>query len=115
MKTIFKEFSTLVKAKDPGIQKYTISLSPVDGEITMRNNRKSIYVQTIDGRQEVVFLYDAQHPDVKALKQAIETKENYNFSAMPVADFNIGDVQKCRNFYFPRPEFETGKMECSFR
>ncbi len=95
-----KEYSTLVKAKDPGIQKYSISLTELEGEVTNLNNRQTIYVQTIDGRQEVVLLYDSPHPDVKSLRQAIEAKENYSFSAMSVSDFNVSDIANVGIFIF---------------
>lgn len=67
----------ILEAKKPGLQKYVIKLSPLKGEVTLRNNSAEIFIEVLDGRQKVLIVANTAHPDVGALKQAIEINENY--------------------------------------
>ncbi len=64
-------------AKNKGIQHYTIRLSPISNELSVRNNAQTIFVEVIDGRQKVLILANSPHPDLTALKQSIEVNKNY--------------------------------------
>ena len=64
-----------VPATKIGFQQYTIDLSPLDGEYTLKNNKKSFYIEVMDSRSKVLILSQAPHPDISALKQALETNE----------------------------------------
>lgn len=99
-KTVFtKEFSIatkqqllnesiFIKATEVGVQRYTISFSVVDGEASITNNNKDIYVEVLDGRQNILILANAPHPDIKALKNSIETNENYKVTTSFFSDFD---------------------------
>ncbi len=86
-----KDFTTSIEvsatAEQVGIQQYKIVISPVSGEITTANNTEYAFVEVIDGRQKVLALYDAPHPDIKALKQVVERNKNYSFDAMSIRDY----------------------------
>ena len=60
-----------------GVQKYTVSVAPVQGELSRVNNSQTIYVEVIDGKQNILILAHAPHPDISSIKQAIEQNENY--------------------------------------
>jgi hypothetical protein len=64
-------------ARNKGIQQYTVSLSPITNELSVRNNRQTIFVEVIDGRQKVLIIASSPHPDLSALKQSIEINKNY--------------------------------------
>jgi hypothetical protein len=64
-------------AKKKGIHHYKISLSSVTGEITAANNRKDIYIEVQESKRKIVIVADSPHPDIAALKLAIESNENY--------------------------------------
>ena len=72
----------------PGILQYTIKLKTVAGETITENNIDVAYVEVIDGRQKVLLLYDAPHPDVKAFKNAIEQNKNYQFEQADIKNYN---------------------------
>ena len=80
--------SIFIKATEVGVQRYTISFSVVDGEISTTNNAKDIYVEVLDGRQNILILANAPHPDIKALKNGIEFNENYNVTTSFFSDFD---------------------------
>ena len=72
-----------IKAEAKGLQKYVATLTVVDGEVESENNRQTIYVDVIDGRRKVLIVGHAPHPDLGAMKQAVES--NPNFEARVVA------------------------------
>lgn len=67
----------ILEAKKPGLQKYTIRLSSLKGEVTQHNNSSDIFIEVLDGRQKVLIVANTAHPDIAALRQAIEINENY--------------------------------------
>ncbi len=67
----------ILEAKKPGLQKYSVRLSSLKGELTQRNNSTDIFIEVLDGRQKVLIVANTAHPDVAALRQAIEVNENY--------------------------------------
>lgn len=81
-------FNTTLHAAKPGIQRYRISVSPLQGEISKDNNYQEIVVEVLDSRQKILLLQAAPHPDVAALKQAIEKNKNYSLDNMLLSDFH---------------------------
>ena len=77
----------LFDAEEVGVQHYRISLSTIKGEISYVNNVKDIYIEVLDGRQNILILSNAPHPDVKALRLGIESNENYNVTNLLISEF----------------------------
>lgn len=75
-------------ALKPGVQPYQIKLKTLAGETITENNYDVAYVEVIDGRQKVLMLYDAPHPDVKAFRSAVEQNKNYQFEAADIKNYN---------------------------
>lgn len=65
-------------AKNKGIQQYSIRLSPIANELSIKNNSQTIFVEVIDGRQKVLIIANSPHPDLTAIKQSIEINKNYS-------------------------------------
>lgn len=86
--TDFSQTETFViDADKPGVQTYQISLSTVANESSSKNNVRSVAVEVIDGHQKVAIVAAAPHPDISALKQAIEFNQNYEVSTFLAKDF----------------------------
>ncbi|NEU09879.1 hypothetical protein GZH53_16255 [Flavihumibacter sp. R14] len=81
-------------AKRRGIQRYTINLSPVANELSKENNTQTIFVEVIDGRQNVLIIANAPHPDIAALRQSIEINKNYEVQIAYADDVNEAAVRK---------------------
>ena len=73
----FKAFDFKTSSAQKGVQHYTIELGAISGESSARNNRREVYVDIIDGRQKILLLALAPHPDIKALRSLIESNDNY--------------------------------------
>jgi hypothetical protein len=64
-----------LEADRPGLNKYQISISPLASELNTANNRQNIYIEVLDSRKKVLMLAAAPHPDIGALKQAFEDRQ----------------------------------------
>jgi len=78
----------ILDARETGIQKYSIAIEAVDGELSLLNNRKDIYVEVLDAKSRVLIVGSAPHPDISALKQAISSNLNYEVSEILLNDLN---------------------------
>lgn len=72
-----KTFAVKLQTLKKGMQKISISIDGISGELSNQNNQQTIFVEVLDGREKVLIMADAPHPDVSALKQAIESNKNY--------------------------------------
>jgi hypothetical protein len=84
----FNTTKVQLEAKEKGLQRYTISLSRVEGEVTYDNNQQDIFIEVLDSRQKILLLTAAPHPDIAAIKSAISQNENYDIESYHVNDFN---------------------------
>ena len=85
----YSEWVTLsLEAKDAGMHRYKISLTPVDDEITTENNSMDVFIQVIDERKKIALIYNAPHPDISAIVQSLKGNENYKIETFPVDKFN---------------------------
>ncbi|MDY5969377.1 MAG: hypothetical protein SPJ13_05140 [Bacteroidales bacterium] len=74
-------------ADKPGLRQYTIKLAPCEGEGTIRNNVRTFSVEVVDGQRKIVILSAAPHPDVAALKRAIENRRGYTVETSLARDW----------------------------
>jgi hypothetical protein len=75
-------------ANAAGLQRFTVALTPVEGEKNLLNNRQDIFIDVLDGREKVLIVGAAPHPDMGALKLAIETNDNYQVDVFTLKDFD---------------------------
>jgi len=79
-------------AKQKGVQRFTISLSPLDEELSKENNFQTFFVEVVDGKQKIFILANAPHPDITALKQSIESNKNYEVKTDFPGSYNSTDL-----------------------
>ena len=77
----------IIPANKAGIIHYQLSLTNLEGEVTYRNNVKDIYVEVLDGRQKILLVANSPHPDIAAIKTAIESNKNYQLDVVYAGDF----------------------------
>lgn len=78
--SFFDTREIVLDANQVGVQRYRISLTGVEGEASVANNSKDIFIDVLDARQKILILANAPHPDVTALRQAISNNKNYEVS-----------------------------------
>lgn len=77
-------------AEETGLQRYRIEMQPLQQEHVTGNNISDIYIEILDSRKKILILYEAPHPDVSAIKQAIESNYHYEVT-----------IAKADNFFEP--------------
>ncbi len=70
-----KTINTLVKAESVGLKSLRLRISPLDNEKNTINNTKEVALEVIDEKTNVTLVSDMLHPDIGALKKAIESNE----------------------------------------
>lgn len=83
-----QKFNWIFKAKTIGLQKYSIEISGLKNEKNIQNNRTSFYVDVLNSKQKIALIYQAPHPDINALKQSIETYDDFEVSTFSINTFN---------------------------
>jgi len=83
----------LVDAKKKGIRHFVIQVTSLPGEVTYSNNIKDVFIEIVENKQKVLILANAPNPDLGALKNAIETSQNYEVKIDQVNTFDgrLGD------------------------
>jgi hypothetical protein len=87
-----KNIPVKLKASKLGLQKYTVQLSPVQDEISEKNNVQSIFIEVIDARQKVLIAAASPHPDITALKQAVMLNKNFEVKVVLAEELNALNV-----------------------
>jgi len=73
----FETVRLTLSAKEKGVQRYQVSLHPVENEISVKNNSASFTIEVIDQRDKIAILYHSPHPDIAAIKSALEISDRF--------------------------------------
>ena len=72
--------NTVLDATTVGIKNIKISLSPLENERNIANNSRQIGIEVIDEKTNIALVSNMLHPDLGALKKAIESNEQRSVS-----------------------------------
>ena len=81
----FETVKFSVEAKSKGVHHYRVDLTELDGEVTHKNNHSAFFVEVVESRDKVAIVYNSPHPDVAALREALEGTDNYDVEVFPVS------------------------------
>ncbi len=73
------EVKFILEADEKGLQRYQVEVAAKEGELTYKNNILQAYIDIVDGREKILFVAPSPHPDIKAIRGAIESNKNYEF------------------------------------
>ncbi|MCU0471552.1 MAG: VWA domain-containing protein, partial [Arcicella sp.] len=79
-------------ANQIGVQHLVVEIDVLGGEFSSKNNRQDAYVEVIDGKEKILLLVLAPHPDIKALKSIIDKNENYELDVKILTENANPDV-----------------------
>jgi len=99
--------SILLNADKVGVHTYKATLSSVENEKNKFNNVKDFAVEVIDQRTEIALVSNIVHPDLGAIKKAIESNVQRK-----VTLFKTNEIKELNNFnvlifYQPTSEFKS--------
>jgi len=66
---------------------YTVRIENHDNEITYKNNTFLFSVDVMESQQNILILYESVHPDVAAIRRALETNKNYSVTVSSTQEF----------------------------
>ncbi len=84
----FKKINFEIKAENTGIRQLRIVLNEISGELSTKNNLKTIVVEVIDSKQKILILANSPHPDVSAIRQSLSVNQNFETDFYILKDFN---------------------------
>lgn len=76
-----------LQADQEGIQFYTLEIQSFEGEQNTENNKHEIAIDVLKNIQKTLILSSAPHPDVSALKSALQEGQNYKVSTALFHEF----------------------------
>lgn len=76
----YKTYTFNLSTSKKGIQKINISLKNIGNEVSLSNNTQNVFVEVIDEKQNILIYANAPHPDISALKQALQSNKSYALS-----------------------------------
>ncbi len=99
----FTKISFMLTADKSGVRKYTAVLDIIENEHSTQNNKRDFMVEIIDSKQKILLLADAPHPDIGAIKRAMETNANLEVNYFGIRDFtgNIADFDMVVLYQLP--------------
>ncbi len=83
-----RRFTFYPEAEGEGMQRYTVSLKPLPEEKNTSNNTRNVYIDVIDEQASVLFLAASPHPDLFAMKAAIESRPQYKVTTALIDSFD---------------------------
>lgn len=93
-KTIAQQFLTLKEGtweypikfffepKDEGTMRYTVSVSRLEGELTVANNTKSVFVKVMKSKMKVLLVAGAPSSDVAFIRRALTEDKNVDLEVL---------------------------------
>ena len=89
-----ESITALLNASDVGLKTLRISVDPLVNEENKTNNVKYVAVEVIDEKTNVAIVSDVLHPDLGALKKALESNEQRSVTIVkPMVDLeNLKDI-----------------------
>jgi len=82
-----------ISADEIGLLRFEVEVRSLDEEVSESNNSRYFFIEVLEGRQEVLILSASPHPDVSALKLAINGSKHFNATSMVLRSFD-GNLEK---------------------
>jgi hypothetical protein len=77
-----------LRATNAGLQHFVVAVSLLDDESNVINNKADVFIDILDSREKILIVGAAPHPDIGALKQSIESNDNYEVQACTLSQFD---------------------------
>lgn len=80
-----KKFDFMLSADATGLQRFTVRVAALDGEYDATNNSRTVYIEVLESRRIIACIGAAAHPDIGALRMALEAMESYELRLFDLA------------------------------
>lgn len=83
----YRKIQFMIPADATGLQKYRLEADYHLGEANIMNNSVEFIVEVIDTRQKILILYDAPHPDIGAVREAMGDSPGFELEVFDIEEF----------------------------
>ena len=90
----FQSLSFELSADKVGKQRYIADVKVVEGEYSVKNNVKEFIVDVVNGKEKILFLAFAPHPDIKAFKNIIEKNDLFELQVQIIQSTEASEIGK---------------------
>ncbi|WP_396637900.1 vWA domain-containing protein [Maribacter sp. R77961] len=103
-----KNIKTLIKAASVGKKEIKVTITQLQSERNTANNRRETSIEVIDEKTKIGLVSEILHPDLGALKKAIENNEQRTVQIIQPSkvNTNLDDIDLFI-FYQPSPSFNS--------
>ncbi|WP_301400385.1 VWA domain-containing protein [Polaribacter huanghezhanensis] len=100
--------STTIVSTEEGVQYYKASVAKIESEENVENNSNTFSVEVLNEQTKILLLTSFIHPDLGAIKKAIETNKQRSVTIENIKDFKgkLAEYQLVV-LYQPTVQFET--------
>jgi hypothetical protein len=81
-------FQFFITPEEPGVKNYHVSLQSNEIEKNKFNNVKEFFIDVVDDRKKILLLFSHHHPDVAAIKESLESNDQYQVHSHWLSDLN---------------------------
>ena len=81
-----------LEATNKGLKDYTISIKGIEEEFSLNNNTRHAYIEIVEGKRKILLASKNPHPDIKALRNAVEKNDNYQLDLFIPGISNVESV-----------------------
>ncbi len=107
------EFTFFITADAPGIKQYTFSVTQFEGEVTLLNNKREVFVEILESKKQILIAANSPHPDIRAIRSVLEETGNYEVTVFiermtDTPDNRKFDMQILMDGVNPFPDAKSG-------
>jgi len=81
-----KKINLEIEAENSGVQQYVVSLTKNEDEKNLKNNSKIFAIDVVDSKQKILIVANSPHPDIAAIKNAINTNQNFEVDFATISE-----------------------------
>lgn len=89
----FESLPFQLPANAVGKQRFIARLQVLEGEHSAQNNSREFVVDVVNGKEKILLLAPAPHPDIKALKSIIDRNELFELNVKIVQESDVAALQ----------------------
>lgn len=82
-----RSYRFVINASAAGKQRMRIVLETEAEEVNSENNARNVFFDVLDNRQKILFLANAPHPDIAAIRKSIEQNKNFELDITYASNF----------------------------
>ncbi|MGQ1910088.1 hypothetical protein ACT3CE_09895 [Marinifilum sp. RC60d5] len=101
--SFYAEKDYMIIPEYKGLQRFTTEVKSNVKEYSLKNNSADFVVDVLDSKRKIAICFDQYHPDISALKSAIDNNSNFSSELINLSKqtANLRDVNLCVMYQIP--------------